>query len=169
MRGHCGIREAPAFAEHQCRHQGSNTGVDVHNGAAGVIFETELLKPTATPDPVGDRGVHQCDPKNREPEHGGELHTLSEATDDEGRCNDGECELKHGENRFRNGPIECVSPDTGHENLSKAHPLIGTAAIAEGEAICVDQPQYRNQTRDRETLHQDRQDVPGTYQARVKQ
>ncbi len=141
----------------------------MHDGAAGVVFQAEFPEPAAAPDPVGDGGIDQRDPKRREPDHRRELHALGEATDDEGRCDDGEGQLKHGENGFRDGAAQGIPPYIGHKYLSESHEAVGTAAIAKCEAVGVDQPQYRNQTRDRKALHQYRQHVFGAHQARIKQ
>jgi hypothetical protein len=68
---------AAALADQPGSCNGCYTGIDVNDRSAGEIEGTEFEQPAiASPHPVGDRGVHEGDPRNQEYQVGGELEAL---------------------------------------------------------------------------------------------
>ncbi|KWV88471.1 hypothetical protein PFLmoz3_01366 [Pseudomonas fluorescens] len=181
MRGHRGGGEAFALAEHDARHQASHTRVDVHNGAAGEVQHAPVPHQAAiaAPDHVRNRRIDQGEPDSHEDQHRGELHTLSESTDDQRRSNDGKGHLEgdeHGFRKQRRRPGDAGWGDTRQERLAHAaeegievdHTLFHTGGI-ERDAVAVDNPQDADQASDGEALHHHRQNILGADHAAVEQ
>ena len=142
----------------------------MHDQAAGEVLHAECLQPAAAPHPVGHRRVDEYRPKGAEHDHRRELDPLHEGADDQRRRDDGEGHLEHEENGLGDIAAKRVHADAGKEGFPEtAYPGIGRTAVTEGKAVGDDQPQHRNETADRETLHQGREHVARAYQATVKQ
>ena len=98
---------ARAAAEHQAGDETGNTGIDVHDRAAGVVKRTHLEEESVgSPNPVADRGIHEKTPGHHEDAERRKFHAFSERPSDERGSQDGKCHLEEDKEQFRDGPRE---------------------------------------------------------------
>ena len=178
VRSHRGGWVAFTLAQHDARYQTGDTGVDVHHGAASEVQYAPVPQQAAVagPDHVCDRCIHQGEPDAHEHQHRGELHALSESTNDQRRGDDGEGQLEHDEHAFRYGVAQARRRYASQESFRQAtdkgvevnHPLFHASHV-EHQAVTVDNPQQTDQTGDSKALHHHRQDVLRTDHAAVEQ
>ena len=110
---------------------------------------------------MGDGRVDQRDPKHEEYEVGRELETLNDRPCDQGRCDDGEHHLKHGEQHFVAG---LDAAETKQREISHEGP-----AFAERDAV---PPEYPNHTDDghaHEAEHDGADDVMAANKASIEE
>ena len=111
---------------------------DVDNGAAGEVEHALLEQPAVdVPDPVTDRVVNDRCPQNREQTPGTELHPFGDRSDDEGRRDDCEHHLIHGEEKLRHTVGGCF------DRIAAGHdPLVSVRAVDAqlGERAQEDEP-----------------------------
>src|SRR5438552_7233374 len=97
--------EAVALSVEHGGDQGSNSGIDVDDGAAGKVERRDMRRPahhlgyypepaTRAPDPVRDRIVNESRPEKHKDNEGTELCPLGESARDEGRRYHSEHELE---------------------------------------------------------------------------
>ena len=63
VRRHVLGAEAHALAEHQAGDQTRGTGVQMHDGAAGIVERAQRAEPAAAPHPMGDRAIDEQQPQ----------------------------------------------------------------------------------------------------------
>ena len=134
------LREMAAFADNHRADKGRRTGRGVDHDAAGEIHHAPAGHDAAAPDPVGDRGIDEQQPQNREDQHGGEFHPLDIGADDQRRGDDGKGHLEGCEQRFRNGARHAVDADTAKEHVAEIAEL--GAVAGEGQRIAGNDPQH---------------------------
>ncbi len=170
MRRHGFLAVADALAHHQRSHQTSDTGVDVHHGAASVVKHAVAAEEAATPHHVSDRGVHGQQPDAHEPQQGRELHAVCKRSNDQRRGDDGEGHLEGHIGRLRNGRRQRVGRIQAHaaqeESAQSADEPI---ARRERQAVADDHPQHGHQTGDGEALHQRGEHVFLAHHAAIEQ
>ena len=92
---------AVPLRQDQQERQGRHTGEDVHDGAAREIEHALLEQPAIdVPDPMADRVVDDRRPEHGKQAPGRELHPFRNRADDQGRRDDREHHLEHGEQQF---------------------------------------------------------------------
>ncbi len=95
VRLHRVAHEADPPADDQREHAAGDTGVDVHDRAAGVVEVRDVrVEPAAAPDVVGDREVAERDPDRQEDDPGGQLHAVGDGAGDQRRGDHREGELE---------------------------------------------------------------------------
>ena len=78
------------------------------NRTSSEILKPHVTQPASAPNPVTDGRVHQNQPERTENQHRRETHPLSKTTDDQGRGNHGEGQLKHHKQRLGDGATHAV-------------------------------------------------------------
>jgi hypothetical protein len=139
----------------------------VNDQPAGEVHHAQRGEPTAAPDPVGDRGVHQEQPDRAEQEHGRKGDALGVGADDQRRRDDREGHLEHevddlghraGEG-FGAGAAQESAPETADDRI----------ALVERQAVRDRQPEHGDQAADREAVHQHGQQVARPHQPAIEQ
>src|SRR5512143_1939754 len=166
-----GAPESSPGPEQPRRHQGRHARADVHHGPAGEIERAEFLEPAArTPDPVGERDVHQGGPQREERDVGAEPHPLDDRTRDQGGGDDGEHRLEHRvrllRNRRRVGRVR-VEPDAGESEPGQAaEPGV---ARSKGQGVAEQDPLDADDAERHDAHHHRVERVLGADQAAVEQ
>ena len=107
VRHHRRLRETAAIAEHERGDQRRDPAL-----TCTTVPPAKSSRPSCPSQPpphaVTDRDIDHQQPQRREQEHGGEFHALGEATDDQGRRDDGEGHLEQHERALRTAPLRLV-------------------------------------------------------------
>ena len=91
------------LADHQRRDQPGDAGVDVHDGSAGEVQQTQLLQEAAAPHPMRGGNIDDEQPHRAKQHEGRELHALGDRAADQRASNDREGHLIGHEQYFGNG------------------------------------------------------------------
>ena len=177
VRRHRLLAVTDPLAEHQRADQARDTGVDVHDRAAGEI-EHALGRPVAgrLPHHVRDRRVDKERPQAHEPQHRRELHAIGEGAGDQRGRDDRERHLERHVDRLGNREPEVRHADLPGVLLEQhaveeqsVEAADERAAGHERQAVTGDHPEHCDQAGDREALHHRRQHVLLAHHAAVEE
>ncbi len=157
MRPHRVLLEPDALADDEDHAEGRGTRVDVDGRTTCEVDDAQLEEPAArAPDPVRDREVDDGDPEGDEERPRGELDPVGEGTAYQGRGDDGEHQLEHGEDVHRDGVAvpEFGDADPAEADVVRAPADDRSRVGAEGEAESVQHPQDRDDPEADEAHHQ---------------
>ena len=166
---HRGLGVATTRAQNDTQHESSDTGVDMHDGAAGKVQDAKAAKPAAAPHPVGHRCVDHRQPDGHEPEHRRELHPLGERPNHQRRRDDRERQLKHLEDTLWDRPAQAVDAHVHQQYMAQSDERVESATVAEGQTVRVQRPQNRDHAGNRKTLHHDGEHVLRPDESGIKQ
>ena len=157
---------SPSGAEHQCRDQGRHAGVDVDHSPSCKVERAAAHEPSAAPDPVRHRGVHQQGPQGDEGDVGTEPHPLHHGTRDQGRGDDSEGGLVGHEEHVGDGAFcfsaHALQPDVG-ETAEEG------AAVTEGQTVCRKRPGDPDNAQRHEAHHHRIERVLVPHQASIEE
>ena len=167
--------EPAPLAQEQGADQARDAGVDVHHRPAGEVQHVVLAaQEAAAPDPVRDRRIDQQVPERHEQQEPGELHPLGEGAGDQGGRDDREGELV-GEVEVLGQALGAAVGGVGPTPFSMKACRLPIQSLRrvrgdpEGQAVADDEPEHRDQGRDRHLLGHGRQYVLSAHHAAVEQ
>ena len=123
-------------------------------------------EPSAAPDPVRHRGVHQQGPERDEGDVGTEPHPLHHGTRDQRRGDDGEGGLVGHEQHVGNGAL-CLGADALQPEVGEA--AEERASVAEGQAVCRKRPGDPDDAQRHEAHHHGVERVLVPHQAAIEE
>ena len=148
----------------------------MHHGAAREVYGSHLLQEAAAPYPVCHGEVGDGHPQQREHHVALELHALGEGSEYQGRRDEREHALEHGERELRYARRhDGVEAHAVQERLAPSayecrqrRPL-GGVAVVEGPAVAERHPQQAHRSHDEHGLHDDAEHVLLAHQSAVEQ
>ena len=183
MRRHGNGAEAQPFTDHQGANQRRHAGADMDHSSAGEIERSartyrgricSVGQNAAVPNPMAQRAIDKCAPKDHEHHHGAEFHSFGKSAANQGRRNDEEHSLKehvrkprygtfHGNDRLPVGPLELHVSHSEKFEVSE----ISTAAT-ERKRVAPQCPNHGHHGHEEHTLHHYADDVFFADQPAIK-
>ena len=154
--------------------EGGDARADVDDGAAGEVERAELEQPAVDrPDPVGERGVDEDRPQDREQDEGAEALALGEGAGDQRRRDRREHQLERREQheRDRRG-VDRRRLETDaveHREVEAADEPEPADVRPEREGEADDHPHDADEGQPEEAVHDRRQHVLAADEAAVEQ
>ena len=167
---HGRARVAAASAQVERGDEAADAGRDVHDGATREVDGPELEQEAIRrPDPVRQRAVHEHAPQGDEDDVAAEPDALGEGARDEGRGDDGELALEHGEHEVGDAVAADRAVDAAeeHEPRIPADPA-AQRVRAEGEGVADHDPDDAHDGHRGEAVQHRAQDVLRAHQAAVE-
>ena len=163
-----------APAEQDGDDEGRHARADVDDGAAGEVERAELEQPAVDrPDPVGQRGVDEDRPQDREQDEGAEALALGEGARDERRGDGREHQLEGREQDERDGRRvdrrRLHADAVEHREVEAADQAPAVDVGAEGEGEADDDPHDRDEGQPEEAVHDRREHVLAADEAAVEE